>query len=207
MKKVILMLLAILLGAQLAGAQIVRSQSRSITVTEEKKEKVKKERVNYGHDWVVKLGGGVNITDGYEAFTSFNYNFSFGYQHILNSHGLYLGGQVGITASNDDYYQKVYYGNEDWEYHSYTRLQHGIGLYIGPTFGIKLKLTDSIKLDPNISFSYLQSFNDQKWHCERVQWTIGMGLWFNRFLVEIEYAGTQPGYSTTAFLLNLGFRF
>lgn len=208
MKKVILMLLVILLGAQLAGAQIVRSQSRSITVTEEKKEKVKKVRVNYGHDWVVKLGGGVNITDGSNGnYTSFNYNFSFSYQHILNSHGLYLGGQVGITASNGEDFYQVYYGNKYWEYHWYPRQKQGLGLYIGPTLGIKLEISDKIKFDPHVGVSYMHSFNG--WNdSERMQWELGLGLWFNRFLVEIEYAGTMPVHDiSNAILLNLGFRF
>lgn len=204
MKKVILMLLAILLGAQLAGAQIVRSQSRSITVTEEKKEKVKKERVNYGHDWVVKLGGGVNyVHNGHDKHITYNYNFSFGYRHILNSHGLYLGGQVGVTASDIAVrdYQYV-----DGHFYDDNYVSHGAGLYIGPIFGIKLNISDKIKFDPHIGVSYMHSFNG--WYdSERVQWELGLGLWFNRFLVELEYAGAGEFDVNTAALLNLGFRF
>ena len=199
MKKVILMLLVILLGAQLAGAQIVRSQSRSITVTEEKKEKVKKERINYGHDWVVKLGGGVNIVGDHEMPRTYSYNFSFGYHHILNTQGLYLGGQVGVTSADRmvfDYHPIVIH-----------HISHNIGLYVGPVFGIKIRLADNIKFDQHIGVSYFHRFQNDYWDDEKIHWNLGLGLWFNRFLVEVDYAGSGPGDLNTAFLLNLGFRF
>ena len=131
-------------------------------------------------------------------------NFSFGYRLILNSHGLYLGGQLGVTAA-DVADRDSHYVDGDSYYDNYV--SHGAGLYIGPVFGIKLNISDKIKFDPHIGVSYMHRFQNGYSGNERAHWEVGLGLWINRFLVEVEYAGSGPAHVNTAALLNLGFRF
>ena len=195
MRKIIALLLAAVLCAGAATAQIIRTESHSITVMENKKPKV-----DHGHNFLIKAGAGFMVDDDFYKTTKVKYSAIFGYQKQFTGSGLYWGAQAGLNA--------IMYEDVDWEnYHWYT--ESAPVLSIGPTFGIKRPLGAHTTFDSHIGVGYaltlgISGYENDK---HRVIWEAGAGVWFNRFLVELEYQGSHGYVTDNGLLLNVGFKF
>lgn len=196
MKKIILLLLLAIIGAAGAQAQIVRSESHTITV-------VKKEKpgVDFGQNWLVKAGGGV-MYNSYADAISAKYNVMIGYQKQFYKNGLYWGAQAGLIS--------IGYDKEDVSgYYSYAG-GSAPALAIGPALGLKRPLGVNTVFDTHIGAGYAHAFMSDDCGSDdsnRIFWEAGFGIWYKRFLIEIEYQGSAYGCVDHAALLNLGIKF
>lgn len=77
MKKIITSLLLAVFCTGIASAQIVRSQSRSVTVINEPKKE--NPGVDFGQNWLVKIGGGF-MADNYDCEMHGKFSVMLGYQ-------------------------------------------------------------------------------------------------------------------------------
>ena len=189
MKKIITLLLLFAVCTGVASAQIVRSQSRSITVVKEEKPKVV-----YDHNWFVKAGGGIMI-DNRGGDKHGRYSVLAGYQQQFSRAGFYWGAQAGlisITYSDDNY----------WD----SDLHDVPGIFVGPTFGIKRSLGTYITFDPHIGVGYARGFTAEA-DANKFAWEVGVGIWYKRFLFELEYQGATGDAMVNGALLNIGFKF
>lgn len=191
MKKIILLLLLAIIGAAGAQAQIVRSESHTITV-------VKKEKpgVDFGQNWLVKAGGGFMTADcGDSSFGK--YSVIVGFQKQFYKNGLYWGAQLGLNSFCYDIDDDKITGSAP-------------ALSFGPTIGIKLPLGVNTTFDPHIGASYAREFasDDDGNDANRIVWEAGLGLWYKRFLIEIEYQGSYGDLTAdNGVLLNFGIKF
>ena len=191
MKKIILLLLLAIIGAAGAQAQIVRSESHTITV-------VKKEKpgVDFGQNWLVKAGGGFMAADcGDSSFGK--YSVMAGFQKQFYKNGLYWGAQVGLNSFSHDTGDNV---------------ESALALSFGPTIGIKRPLGVNTIFDPHIGVSYGREFTSddaaKRDDANRIVWEAGLGLWYKRFLIEIEYQGSYGDLTAdNGVLLNFGIKF
>lgn len=190
MKKVITILLLAILGAGAAAAQIVRSESRSYTV-------IKEDKIIRPHNWFVKAGVGVMGSNGAAYGKS---NVAAGYQKQFSANGLYWGAQLGLTFI-------VYDGSN--EYRPDGIEDSAPAIFAGSMIGIKRSLGTNTCFDPHIGVGYARAFasDDDGDDCHRVIWEIGLGLWYKRFLVELEYQGSYGFLVDNGVLLNIGFKF
>ena len=192
MRKIIALLLAAVLCVGAATAQIIRTESHSITVMENKKPKV-----DHGHNFLIKAGAGFMAAEG---DTKVKYSAIFGYQKQFTGSGLYWGAQAGLNA--------VMYEDVDWDNY-YWYGESAPALSVGPTFGIKRPLGTNTTFDSHIGVGYALALgisgDDNDKH--RVIWEVGAGVWFNRFLVELEYQGSHGYVTDNGLLLNVGFKF
>lgn len=189
MKKVITILLLAILGAGAAAAQIVRSESRSYTV-------IKEDKIIRPHNWFVKAGGGVMASEG-ESFGK--YNVAAGYQKQFSAAGFYWGAQLGLTSI-------VYKGYEPY---GRTFKNTAPAIFAGPVIGVKRSLGTNTCLDPHIGVGYARAFpsDDDGEDRNHVIWELGLGIWYKRFLVELEYQGSYGSLVDHGVLLNVGFKF
>lgn len=164
MKKIILLLLLAIIGAAGAQAQIVRSESHTITV-------VKKEKpgVDFGQNWLVKAGGGFMVADIDKFFGK--YSVMVGFQKQFYKNGLYWGAQVGLNSFS-----------YDSDHPDYT-VNSAPALSFGPTIGIKRPLGVNTTFDSHIGASYAREFasDDDADDANRIVWEAGLGLWYKRF--------------------------
>jgi|GEM_PF-2291226 hypothetical protein len=191
MRKIIALLLAAVICAGAATAQIIRTESHSITVMENKKPKV-----DHGHNFLVKAGAGFMVDEG---DTKVKYSAIFGYQKQFTGSGLYWGAQAGLNAI-------MYDGYDEW---SWFYIHSAPAISLGPTFGIKRALGLNTTFDSHIGVGYACAFpsDDDGDDKHRVIWEVGAGVWFNRFLVELEYQGSHGYVTDNGLLLNVGFKF
>lgn len=191
MRKIIALLLAAVLCAGAATAQIIRTESHSITVLENKKPKV-----DHGHNFLVKAGAGFMASD---AETKVKYSAIFGFQKRFTANGLYWGAQAGLNAI-------MYDGYRGW---GGGYIDSAPAISLGPTFGIKRALGLNTTFDSHIGVGYACAFSsdDDGDDKHRVIWEVGAGVWFNRFLVELEYQGSHGYLTDNGLLLNVGFKF
>lgn len=200
MKKIILLLLLAIIGAAGAQAQIVRSESLTRTV-------VKKEKpgVDFGQNWLVKAGGGV-LTTNVECSTSVfaKYSVMLGYQKQFYKNGLYWGGQFGLIATGyDELYDTDSYGESD-------KGASCPALAIGPTLGLKRPLGVNTVFDTHIGAGYAHAFTSDDYGTDdsnRLFWEVGFGIWYKRYLIEIEYQGSVYSVIDNGVLLNFGIKF
>lgn len=199
MKKIITLLLLAVFCAGMASAQIVRSQSRSVTVINEPKKD--DPGVDFGQNWLVKVGGGFMVDDYYTDLHG-KYSVIFGYQRQFYKNGLYWGAQAGLNLFCYD----AYY---DTSSYSYTEIKSGPALSLGPTIGLKRPLGTNTTFDTHIGVQYARLFasDDDGDDCNRVVWEFGLGIWYKRFLIELEYQGSYGYVVDNGLLLNLGFKF
>lgn len=193
MKKIITLLLLAVLSTVAATAQIIRTESHSITVVEDKKPKV-----DHGHNFLVKAGIGFMTSD---SKTKVKYNAIFGYQKQFTGSGLYWGAQAGLTA--------VTYEDEILDDYLKWLVKSTTAISVGPTFGIKRSIGTNLTFDSHLGAGYAYALgsevlNDDK---HRIIWEVGAGVWFKRFLVELEYQGSHGYLTDNGLLLNLGFKF
>lgn len=191
MRKIIALLLAAVICAGAATAQIIRTESHSITVLENKKPKV-----DHGHNFLVKAGAGFMVSD---AETKVKYSAIFGYQKRFTANGLYWGAQAGLNAIMCRNYS--FYG-------SYRDSAPAISL--GPTLGIKRALGSNTVFDSHIGVGYAHAFDVDEIDVDdqnRVIWELGAGIWYKRFLFELEYQGSSIYITDNGLLFNIGFKF
>ena len=197
MKRIITLLLLLAVGAGVAPAQIVRSQSRSITVVKEEKPKVV-----YDHNWFVKAGGGIMVDDGdgkNEGGTHGKYDIKAGYQQQFSRVGFYWGAQAGLNSF-------CYDGRDS---SGFWGTQSGPAIFLGPTIGIKRSLGINTTFDAHIGAGYAHLFasHDDGDDANRVVWELGLGIWYKRFLFEVEYQGSYGYVMDNGVLFNIGFKF
>lgn len=195
MRKIIALLLAVVICAGAATAQIIRTESHSITVMEDKKPKV-----DHGHNFLVKAGAGFMADDCY-GNAAVKYSAILGFQKQFSRSGLYWGAQAGLNAVLCIKYGEWGLGYRD----------SAPAISLGPTLGIKRSLGLNTTFDSHIGVGYAIALasddevdNDDK---HRVIWEVGAGVWFNRFLVELEYQGSHGYLTDNGLLLNVGFKF
>lgn len=163
MKKVVLLLFAVLIGAATSSAQVVESKMGGVYVERGPKPE---------HRWFVKLGGGLAIQDFshvlsgkiWEDNTSpkvngpaidlslgFNRDFKYGSSWYW---GLKLGATYTMLTPKIDGGEYRY---ED-EYSSYVTTWNSasydinqINLHVGPTFGFRKGIGSNVKLDVNFT--------------------------------------------------------
>ena len=191
MRKIIALLLAAVLCAGAATAQIIRTESHSITVMENKKPKV-----DHGHNFLVKAGAGFMASD-YYSNAVVKYSAILGFQKQFSRSGLYWGAQAGL---NTILYQGSWYAYES---------SSAPAISLGPTLGIKRAFGSNTVFDSHIGMGYAHAFDcdDSGDDKNRVIWEVGAGVWFNRFLVELEYQGSHGYLTDNGLLLNVGFKF
>lgn len=198
MRKIIALLLAAVLCAGTATAEIIRTESHSITVLENKKPKV-----DHGHNFLVKAGAGFMVNDDFYKTTKVKYSAIFGYQKQFTGSGLYWGAQAGLNAI-------MYEGDRDDGYRDRIWfIGSSPAISLGPTLGIKRSLGLNTTFDSHIGVGYAVAFPSAKDGADihRVIWELGAGVWFNRFLVELEYQGSHGYVTDNGLLLNVGFKF
>lgn len=195
MKKIITLLLLAVFCAGMASAQIVRSQSRSVTVINEPKKD--DPGVDFGQNWLVKVGGGFMVDDYYTDLHG-KYSVIFGYQRQFYKNGLYWGAQAGLNSFCYDAYGDDYWG-----------VKSGSALSLGPTIGLKRPLGNNTTFDTHIGVQYAHLFasDDDGDDGNRAVWEFGLGIWYKRFLIELEYQGSCGCVVDNGLLLNLGFKF
>lgn len=190
MKKIITLLLLLAVCAGVASAQIVRSESRSITVVKEEKP-----RVVYDHNWFVKVGGGIMIDD-WGRDKHGKYSVLAGYQQQFSRVGFYWGAQAGLNSFCAE-------GKYD--------VSSAPAIFLGPTIGIKRSLGINTTFDAHIGAGYAHSFDsngeEDVYAANKVVWELGFGIWYKRFLFEVEYQGSTEAVMDNAVLLNVGFKF
>lgn len=223
MKK-LLILLALAVATLSAAAQIVQTESRLTYIQEEHKEKI-----TYPYNFFIKAGGGVVIcSDGGE--TGGAYNVAFGYQRTVNAHGLYWGAQIGIATFRN--VVEDYYSVDGNSHRTYFGESHP-AIYGGFMLGLKKPVGAKNVFDCHLGATYQASFGrlteyirTSKYDWESSvdhytfesfyggpRWELGLGIWFNRVLVELEYAGFKPVHDATwlalnnSILVNVGYRF
>ncbi len=189
MKKILLFLLILAVAAPLVSAQKVTSDSRVIIIEREQKVKTK---LNIENCWLIKLGGGININSNCDDNSVGTYNVALGYNHILNNHGLYIGGQLGANINT-------------WEERSNN------SLYLGPVVGLKKIIGTNQMLDFHfgINGNYVCNAYDMEIHDASISAELGAGLWYKRFLFELQYRAQNlhGGDITHQLVINVGFRF
>lgn len=184
MKKILLATVVAIFSVGSVYAQKVESKSRSITVLEEKKEP--KPTVS---NWFIKAGGGVLMDD--ESSVHANYNVALGYQRQFMDNGLYWGAQVGSSPLV-----------------KYDYISTCASIYLGPTLGIKRPIGQNTQFDGHIGVAYQHAFaSDDGDDGNRALWEVGLGFWYKRFLIELEYQGSTPDILNNGILLNIGLRF
>lgn len=190
MKKIIIILLLALFCAGIASAQIVRSQSRSVTLVSEPKGE-------HQGNWIVKAGGGLMGSDNR---TFGKYSVMVGYQRQFEKNGLYWGVQAGL---NSFCYTDYSFYDNDYDRGSAPAQS------LGPTIGLKRALGSETTFDTHIGIQYahmfeFDGFQDDK---NRFVWEFGIGIWYKSFLIELEYQGSQGWATDHGMLLNLGVKF
>lgn len=196
MKKFLLVTVLIAMAASMANAQIVKSQSRSITRIVE--DKIETPKTNYPLEFLVKVGGGMMFTSySYENLAA--YNVSLGCQKQLNDNGIYAGAQLGSSM--------IGYDGKDWGNHSFYGKSATI--YVGPVLGLRKPVGTGLKFDAHIgaSFEYAFASDDDGDDHYRPAAEFGLGIWFNNFLVELEYRGSYIYVRNNGVFLNFGFKF
>ena len=197
MKKILLATVVAIFSVGSVYAQKVESKSRSIMVLEEKKES--KPTVS---NWFIKAGGGVLMGD--DSSVHANYNVALGYQHQFMDNGLYWGAQVGSSlVEYDGSYTSL------WGRSSSRFLSTCASIYLGPTLGIKRPIGQNTQFDGHIGISYQHAFasDDDGDDGNRALWEVGLGFWYKRFLIELEYQGSTPYILNNGILLNIVLRF
>ncbi len=191
MKRIVFVLLLAIVSAAAASAQIVRSESHSITVV-----KKEKPHVDYDQNWLVKAGGGVMCVND-EGDTFGKYSVMLGFQKQFHKYGLYWGAQAGLNSFSYDTYDSYYY------------VKSAPALSFGPTIGIKRPLAVNITFDSHLGVSYAREFASESDGDDgnRVVWEFGLGLWYKRFLIELEYQGSAAFTTDHGLLLNVGVKF
>ena len=184
MKKFITILTLCLMALPAVFAQKVSSNSRSITILHEEKPKSLVESC-----WAFKLGGGINTNN--RGTTDGIYNISIGYHKVLNNDGIYLGAELGSTM----------YTTED-----YWDSSTDPGIYIGPVLGIKRPFGGYKIFDFHIGVNYNYNFGED---INNLAGQAGIGVWFGKYLVEIQYSPMNLLEQTfcNQIGLNLGIRF
>ncbi len=197
MKKIITLLLLAVFCTGIASAQIVRSQSRSVTVINEPKKE--NPGVDFGQNWLVKIGGGF-MADNYECEMHGKFSVMLGYQRQFYKNGLYWGAQVGLNTFCYDAYGDNY---------DYYGVKNGPALSLGPTIGLKRPLGINTTFDTHIGVQYAHLFasDDDGDDANRCVWELGLGIWYKQFLIELEYQGSAGCVVDNGVLLNLGFKF
>lgn len=194
MKKIFLFLLIFAVATPAMVAQKVTSDSRVIKI--EREQKVKKE-LNIKNCWLVKVGGGINYNKYCDDDNVGTYNVALGYNHILNSHGLYVGGQLGANRNT---------WTENYKYHATSN-----SIYLGPVLGLKKIVGTSQMLDFHFGVNVNHVFNayDEEHRNALISSELGAGLWYRRFLIELQYRAQNlnDGYITHQFVVNFGYRF
>jgi hypothetical protein len=157
MKKVVLLLFAVLIGAATSSAQVVESKMGGVYVERGPKPE---------HRWFVKLGGGLAIQDfGYthdddlsktkgtalDLSLGFNRDFKYGSSWYW---GLKLGATYTMLTPKIDggeyRYENEYESYvQKWNSASYDINQ--INLHVGPTFGFRKGIGSNVKLDVNFT--------------------------------------------------------
>lgn len=199
MKKFLAILLLGVVFTCNIDAQIVRSESRRIQrIDEPKKERV---YVDYGQNFYVKVGGGILFR---EEDTFFKYNLALGYQRQFLPEGIYWGAQLGLTPTCFDFN----------DHKDYSEIKAAATVYLGPTIGLRRPLGGNTCFDTHIGVAYGRQFgyseDDYLWIEEpnRLVYELGVGIWYKRVLVEVEYQGSYGRvYTDHAPLLNIGFKF
>lgn len=188
MKKLFLFIMLVSLCG-VCEAQKVRSVSEQVIRVE--KEKVP---VTIADHWYVKAGVGAMTGWG---TTYVDYNLSFGYSHILNRHGLYCGGQLGVTG--------MVYDTADF----LEDVKAGAGIYAAPTLGIKKRLGTNTIFDGHIAggYMYAPAKDDDYDDHNRGYWEAGVGIWYKSFLFEIQYMGSTACTLSNGAVFNIGFKF
>lgn len=198
MKRIVFVLLLAIVSAAAVSAQIVRSESHSITV-------VKKEKpgVDFGQNWLVKAGGGVMYaTYNDDGAASAKYSVMLGFQKQFHKNGMYWGAQAGLTS--------IGYDKETEDGRDFDGNASAPAILIGPTLGLKRPLGVNTVFDTHIGAGYAHAFMSDDYASDdsnRIFWEAGFGIWYKRFLIEIEYQGSAYSIIDHGVLLNVGVKF
>lgn len=197
MKRIVFVLLLAIVSAAAASAQIVRSESHSITV-------IKKEKpgVDFGQNWLVKAGGGVMCVNEQDSKTFVKYGVMLGFQKQFYRNGLYWGAQAGLTS--------IGYDKETENLLYFDGEASAPAIIIGPTLGLKRPLGVNTVFDTHIGAGYAHAFMSDDYASDdsnRIFWKAGFGIWYKRFLIEIEYQGSAYSIIDHGVLLNVGVKF
>lgn len=182
MKKVIFALIFLLGITSEASAQIIQSTASKITV-------IKETTPPTQSWWTIKLGGGALIDEGEATGT---YNVSIGYNKYLKNSSFYWNITAGSSMLNTG------------DSHSYGTI------FLGPSMGIKKHTgpNSSVMFDAHLGCSAEFVPDEYSSYNLGVSPELGAGLWFNRFLIEIDYRPGIIAYTCNQrFLLNLGWKF
>jgi len=206
MKRLFITLFIAIISVAAAYSQKVQSKSRSII-----EYKVEKPHIEHTYNWFIKAGAGYNSyhvkdlswqhTAQRGGNTGVAYNVSLGFQKAFNLSDIYWGGQIGSTIV----------GYSAWPGSNAQDLNTCPSVYIMPNLGMKRNISNTIQLDGHIGAGFQYAFmGGDRYSYEsktRAVWEIGCGLWFSRFLVELDYIGSAPGPVNNNLVVNLGFRF
>lgn len=192
MKRIVFVLLLAIVSAAAVSAQIVRSESHSITVV-----KKEKPHVDYDQNWLVKAGGGFMVTDNDNSVFG-KYSVLLGFQKQFSKNGLYWGAQAGLNSFS----YRIWRNNLGVD-------KSAPALFIGPAIGIKRPLGVNTIFDTHLGVSYARELGSDVDgdDANRVVWELGLGLWYKSFLIELEYQGSAAFSSDHGILLNLGIKF
>lgn len=190
MKKVLFAMAMALLCIPAVKADKVSSTSRIVTVIEPEKEPWTAES-----NFLVKVGAGAIASGDNEV--NFSYNAALGYQRQFNRQGAYWGAQIGLMQNA---YEEVHYPYD---------IYNALSLYLGPTVGLKKHLGVNTQFDGHVGAGYLRTFDSDAYQANSIKWELGLGIWYKRFLIELQYDGSFASNSITnnGVLLNLGYKF
>lgn len=195
MKRIILCLLA-LVTILSVDAQIISSKSRSIKIQREKPTLLKP-------NFFIKAGPTVMFADAkddIENQSKLGYNVSLGYQRPFLPSGVYWGAELGSTMA--------YYDGYDTDDNWYEN-NKAASIYFGPMIGLKKNIDEYTQIDTHLGGGFMHEFasGDDGDDSNRPFWELGVGVWYKRFLIELDYIGSAPYIMTNAIMLNLGFKF
>lgn len=182
MKKVIFSFIAFLAISFGTSAQIIQSTASKITVIKEQKPPTQSW-------WTIKLGGGYSIN--IDEDNSLTYNVSVGYSKYFKNSPFYWNVAGGSSLVRPLWFD------------CYTA-------FLGPSIGVKTLVAQnsSVMFDAHLGCYAEFAFDDYIDNIIAAAPELGVGLWFNRFLVEIDFRPCIiEDTCNYRLLLNLGWRF
>jgi hypothetical protein len=158
MKKVVLLLFAVLIGAATSSAQVVESKMGGVYVERGPKPE---------HRWFVKLGGGLAIHDfshvapwfynddmskakgpAMDLSLGFNRDFKYGSSWYW---GFKLGATYTMFTQKIDAGEHLYNDGETYTWNPASYDINQVNLHIGPTLGFRKGIGSNVKLDVNFT--------------------------------------------------------
>lgn len=199
-KFVLMFITFFMMGIATVNAQKVESRSQFIKI----------EKTSHPHpmEWFVKAGGGITAVTGGDNIG--NYNAALGFKRYFGyvPKGGYWGAMLGSTLFG--YSDENYYEDNHWYETNST-----VSFYLGPQIGYSKPLTDSLTFDIHLLATYQLAVKDNYGELgHHILGQLGLGLWINRFLVELDYQpsfidndGSNNDLKSHSVIFNIGYRF